>query len=190
MNFIIEAVDRLGKSTLVQNIQQLLGYHTVIHYEKPKPLEYYNDTFGGIMNTLPPLGKYQYHSFSQGFDMLRYSDRIIFDRFHLGEIVYSPRYRGYDGNYVFELEKQFTSSIDSWSKGYSKNVKMILLTTSNFSFIQDDGLSFDFSAKETEQEDFIAAFHRSTMPNKVLIDVHNGNGGFKSTDQILKEAIG
>jgi len=190
MNFIIEGVDRLGKGTLIGLIQEKFGYHTVIHYEKPKALEYYNDpTFGGIMHTLPPLGKYQYISFSRGFDMLRCCDGLIFDRFHLGEVLYAPRYRGYSGDYVFELENQFTSSMDSWAKGYSRNVKLILLTTSDFSFIQDDGLSFDFSAKESEQEDFIAAFERSTMPNKVMIDVCNGNGGFKTPDQIFQEAM-
>ena len=189
-NIIIEGVDRLGKGTLINSIQENFGFHTVIHYEKPKALEYYNDpTFGYPMRDMTQLGRYQYMSFVEGFNLLRHGQRIIFDRFHLGEVVYSPRYRGYDGGYVFELENQFTNSMDSWTKGYSKNVQMILLMTSDFSFIQDDGLSFDFSAKESEQEDFIAAFERSTMPNKVMVDVHNGKGGFKTPEQIFQEAM-
>lgn len=190
-NFIIEGVDRLGKGTLIDGLLQNLGHHTVIHYEKPKKLAYFDDSGGwsGKLGELSDLGRYQYLSFVHGFDLLRTSSNLIFDRFHLGETVYGPRYRGYSGDYVFDLEDSFTNSMDSWSNGYAKRVRLILLTTSDFSFIQDDGESFDFTAKEAEQEDFKKAFERSTLPVKVLIDVNNGRGGFKSADEILKEAL-
>lgn len=190
-NFIIEGVDRLGKGTLINGLLQNLGHHTVIHYDKPKKLKYFDETGGwtGKLGELGDLGRYQYLSFVHGFDLLRNSGNIIFDRFHLGETVYGPRYRGYSGDYVFDLEDEFTKSMDAWSKGYAKRVRMILLTTSDFSFIEDDGDSFDFNAKEAEQEDFIAAFERSSMPVKVLIDVNNGKGGFKTAEEILQEAL-
>lgn len=190
-NFIIEGVDRLGKGTLINGLLQNLGHHTVIHYDKPKKLKYFDETGGwtGKLGELGDLGRYQYLSFVHGFDLLRNSSNIIFDRFHLGETVYGPRYRGYSGDYVFDLEDGFTKSMDAWTKGYAKRVRMILLTTSDFSFIEDDGDSFDFNAKEAEQEDFIAAFERSSMPVKVLIDVSNGKGGFKTADEILQEAL-
>ena len=190
-NFIIEGVDRLGKGTLINGLLQNLGHHTVIHYDKPKKLKYFDETGGwtGKLGELGDLGRYQYLSFVHGFDLLRNCGNIIFDRFHLGETVYGPRYRGYSGDYVFDLEDGFTKSMDAWSNGYAKRVRMILLTTSDFSFIEDDGDSFDFNAKEAEQEDFIAAFERSSMPVKVLIDVNNGKGGFKTADEILQEAL-
>ena len=31
---------------------------------------------------------------------------LIFNRSHLGETVYSPLYRGYSGDYVFDIEKK------------------------------------------------------------------------------------
>jgi hypothetical protein len=189
-NFIIEGVDRLGKGTLINGILQSRGYHTVIHYEKPKKLNYYNEPgFEGLLKDLDDLGRYQYISFARGFDLLKNSQNLIFDRFHLGETIYGPRYRGYSGDYVFEMERQFACSMDSLSRGYANRVRMILLTTSDFSFIGDDGLSFDFNAKEEEQEDFISAFERSTLPHKLLIDVHNGRGGFKTPQEILSEAL-
>ena len=102
--------------------------------------------------------------------------RIIFDRAHLGEVVYSPRYRGYDGTYVFCNEQSY------------HDAGLILLTTSDFSFIQDDGDSFDFDKKEEEQEDFIKAYNLSKIEKKVMVDVSE-NGGFKTIEKIYEEIV-
>ena len=176
--FIIEGIDRLGKDTLIKNIQNELGYHFVIHYSKPEKLKYYNDS----------LQEYQLASFENGFALIEncgvgiYLNPLIFNRFHLGECVYAPLYRGYDGKYVFQLEENF----EAWAWTHAK---LILLTTSDFSIITDDGESFDFSKKEDEQEMFKAAFETSILPNKVMIDVSNGKGGFKTPQEILQEAL-
>jgi hypothetical protein len=66
---------------------------------------------------------------------------------------------------------------------------LVLLITSDFGFIQDDGKSFDFNKKEEEQARFIKAFNESTIKDKVLVDVSNGNGSYKSPDQILAEVL-
>lgn len=66
-----------------------------------------------------------------------------------------------------------------------QNTQLILLTTSDWSFIKDDGESFDFSKKEEEQNDFIAAFNKSILPKKI-IDVST-NGTYKKIDDILTE---
>lgn len=97
--------------------------------------------------------------------------------FTCGECVYSHRYRGYDGSYVFEMEKQLRTP---------QNTQLILLTTSDWSFIKDDGESFDFSKKEEEQNDFIEAFNRSTLPNKIIIDIAK-DGTYKKSKEILNE---
>ena len=39
--FLIDGIDRLGKSSLIRRIQEIYGYHLVIHYDKPQDLEYY-----------------------------------------------------------------------------------------------------------------------------------------------------
>ena len=170
--FIIEGLDRLGKSSLIQGIIKHFGYHHIIHYSKPIKTSVYDGDF-----------QYQYKSFQYGFDLLKQPKiPVIFDRFHLGETVYSNIYRGYDGGYVFNLEKDYSAA-------KMDNVKMILLTSSNLSFQKDDGDSFDWSKRAEEQQRFIGAFNKSVMPNKIMVDVHDGNGGYKPYDQILKEAI-
>jgi len=174
--FIIEGLDRLGKGTLIENIQQECGFRMYYHYEKPKKLNAYFKSSSNF------LENYQQASFEVGFQTLASCIPVIFDRFHLGETVYSPRYRNYSGDYVFELEEKYGA--DEMS-----HVKMILLTTSNFDFIVDDGLSFDFSKKAEEQKDFISAFKKSIFPNKIIIDVHDGNGNFKDPKKILGEAL-
>ena len=172
-SFCIEGIDRLGKDSLISGIKNKLGFHQEIHYQKPEILEVYAN------NLLKDAQKtYQSVSFYDMMTMLSHNDvRFIMNRAHLGEYVYSPRYRGYSGDYVFNLEKHFPKFLD--------NTLLVLLWTSSFLFIKDDGMSFDFNKKEDEQKDFINAFHLSNMKHKIMIDVHNGKGSFKSKEEIL-----
>ena len=169
MKFIVEGLDRLGKGTLIENIIKEYGYHHVIHYAKPIKSKKYDESYQ----------KYQDDSFYQGFVLLENFLPIIFDRFHLGECVYAHRYRGYSGDYVFETEKMFRAACDQ--------TFMILLTTSDFNIMQDDGLSFDWSKREEEQQDFVNAFNKSNIRKKIKIDVANGDGGYRPADQIFAE---
>ncbi len=179
--FIIEGIDRLGKDTLITNIQKALGHHFVLHYSKPQKLPAYSND----------LEKYQRESFHHGFALLNSIQYhaipntaptpLIFNRFHLGEAVYADLYRGYNGKYVFDFE-------DLWAANRLTSAKLILLTTSDFSFIQDDGESFDFSKKEQEQEIFKDAFARSSFQNKSIIDVA-ADGAYRDPFDILLEAL-
>lgn len=162
------------------------GFYHYLHYEKPKSLAYYETQY------VQHRRQYQIDSFKSGFRLIEqmwddvFNDtKIIFDRFHLGECVYSPMYRNYDGEYVFDLESECIDTLGT----YESRVKLILLTSSNFDFIEDDGLSFDVSKRDTEQKLFIEAFNKSNFTNKIIIDVHNGNGGFKTPEQIFAEAF-
>lgn len=171
--FIIEGVDRMGKSTLIKGLLDTLGYHLVVHYDKPKLLKHYQSM------TDEPLKAYQVSLYNQMFKMIDRGDRVIFDRGHLGEMVYAPMYRRYNTDYVLETERDFDTS----------SARLILLTTSDFSFIQDDGLSIDFSKKEQEQDLFIHAFRRSQIQDKILVDVSNGKGGYREAESILAEVL-
>jgi nicotinamide riboside kinase len=173
-NFIIEGIDRLGKSTLVNNLLNTLGYHLVIHYSKPLLLEAYN----GDLKT------YQRELNLHMAGLLEKNENIIFDRGMLGEKVYAPLYRDYSGDYVEMIFKSYVSprKLDQ--------TKLILLTTSNFDLCVDDGESFNFDNKHIEQEAFLSAFNDMNMfLNRTIIDVHNGEGGFKKPEQILQEAL-
>lgn len=174
-NIIIEGVDRMGKGTLISGLKNAHGFFQVIHFEKPERLDYYkSDT------DRHQLEFYQRHSYRHMFQMLR-TGRFILDRAHLGEAVYAKRYRGYDGDYVFSLEQD--ENFDR--SGVLENTLLVLLTTSDFSFIQDDGLSLDFSKKEEEQDDFKRAFEKSIFRNKLMIDVSNRAGGYRDAKEIL-----
>lgn len=177
-SIILESIDRCGKSSLSEDLQDALGYHLVIHYEKPKKLEAYK-------HAIDPLEHYQEQSFITMFNLLTASSRLILDRAHLGEYVYSPRYRGYDGSYVFDMEQQF---IEAGSQ-FHETTLLVLLTTTDFSIMKDDGLSFDFSKREEEQVDFIKAFNQSHIKNKLLIDVSNGKGGYRTRKSVLKQVL-
>lgn len=192
-DIIIEGVDRMGKSSLIDGLMNTLGFFQVIHYEKPKVLGiHYSDAIEKINREDPSAHMdppaldwdarqsaqkaYQVESFWHMLRMLSQPGRYIMDRAHLGEFVYAPRYRKYSGDYVFDLERQFTN--DQNSK-FADTTLLVLLTTSDFSFIQDDGLSFDFSKKEEEQEDFKRAFSKSTIKNKLMIDVAGKTSKFE-----------
>lgn len=77
--------DLTGKSTLSNKLSQLLEC-PLKHFDKPKDLK---------------DGKRQY------FDFLANTSKdsnIILDRFHDGEHVYAPLYRGYESDYLKEFE--------------------------------------------------------------------------------------
>lgn len=182
-HYIIEGVDRLGKGTLIENIQQDSGPYMVQHFDKPlissKIKNNLNQNCHGevcpdCQQPIPCardiLKQYQVESFMNGFRHLLISHiPTIFDRFHLGECVYAPLYRGYSGDYVFEQEKFLRT------KSPVCDIRLVLLVTSDFSFIVDDGLSIDFNKRKEEQDMFISAFHKSDIDNKIIIDVnHDG----------------
>lgn len=180
--FLIDGIDRLGKSTLSQSILNELGYHLMIHYDKPKVLAAYST----VMTADGARGYYQKECNVNMFRLLSSDVPIIFDRTHLGELVYAPMYRGYSGEYVYKMEQDL---IDAQPFTSRDNIRLILLTTSNFDIVTDDGQSFDFSKKELEQEMFKTAWTKSNIVDKRIIDVHNGKGAFKTKDEILAEAL-
>jgi nicotinamide riboside kinase len=177
--FLIDGVDRLGKSTLAKTIMDQLGYHLYVHYDKPKALSFY----GTDINRSKEI--FQRKCNDTMFNLLRSPINIVVDRTHLGEMVYAPLYRGYSGDYVYSLEEDLLCE-----KPYTapEEIKLILLITSNFDFITDDGQSFDFSKKEDEQRMFIKAWEQSKL-SKVMIDVYNGNGGYKNSKDIFEEIM-
>ena len=183
---LIEGLDRLGKSTLIENIQQLFGYYQVIHMSKPKLLYVYG---GGANESATNNAKAQQHyqreCFINMMHLMKSEAHIIFDRSHLGESVYAPLYRKYDGDYVFALEKAMgVTDID--------NVHLVLLTEDfacSKHFV-DDGLSFDITKRKDEQQMFIDAFNRSRIASKRIVCVTDpSTGNFRDQLDIVRDAL-
>lgn len=80
-------MDRTLKSTICDKLSKILQCN-VYHFDKPKDLE---------------DGKQQYFNFLN--ETYKTND-IICDRYHDGEHVYAPLYRGYESNYLKEFELQ------------------------------------------------------------------------------------
>ena len=186
--FLVEGLDRLGKSSLIDGIQNRLGFHTVIHYEKPKLLDAYFGCAPGSTVEIEKrnaLREYQEAGFVNMFDLISSSARIIFDRAHLGECVYAPLYRGYAGDYVFDIELHHGIQ-------HNTNTRLILLTE-DFEIsrhFHDDGLSFDATKRAEEQDMFITAFHQSRIMDKRIICVTDPRTGqFRDQGDILEEAL-
>lgn len=186
--YAIEGLDRLGKSTLIQGIKQTLGFYQTIHFGKPEKLSTYEnsiiDSAYQFQHTDGQLFNYQSSSFTNSMIIANSGARVIFDRWHLGEAVYSPLYRGYNGDYVFFYEKLHKLHLNA-------EIRMILLTEdfSKSKHFIDDGLSFDISKREAEQQMFIDAFNKSIIQDKRIVCVTADNGQFKPKERILKEVL-
>ena len=184
----IDGLDRLGKSTLIDGIRNELGYFEVIHFQKPQVLKAYELT----KSEHPPVPKnmplyhYQAESFRNSMLIAKSGARVIFDRWHLGEAVYAPLYRGYSGDFVFDQERQARLDL-------CENIKLILLTEDFFksTHFVDDGKSLGAAVnRPMEQHAFVNAFNKSIVKNKKIICVTDPNTGkFKHKDDILAEAL-
>jgi len=177
--YAIEGLDRLGKSTLIRGIMDRGGFYQTIHFSKPEKLAVYEHA-----KDKSPLQLYQEESFRNSMLLARSGARIIFDRWHLGEAVYAPLYRGYDGDYVFKQEKMF--AMDE-----VHSIRLILLVE-NFNYSKhfvSDGDSFDDTKRKAEQELFFDAMAKSIIPDRRIVCVTAEDGGFRRKEDILEEAL-
>lgn len=96
---------------------------------------------------------------------------LIFNRSHLGESVYSPLYRNYSGDFVFDIENK-------WIDKLKDHLYLVVLTNDPETvFKRDDGLSFykDVEGVKKEVEQFERAYEMSNIQNKILINVGDKN---------------
>ncbi len=183
----IEGLDRLGKSTLIEGILNTFGYYEIIHFSKPKMLKLYNDAaeVKGVPNPLQSAYLCQRASFWNSMVLANSGAKIIFDRWHIGEVVYSPMYRKYSGDYVYSIEQDNNIA-------EHPSLRLILLTE-NFQAARhfiDDGQSLGpIEKREEEQKRFVEAFNRSNIVDKKIICVTDPlSGHFRRKEDILEEA--
>lgn len=183
-NIIIEGPDNCGKGTLITNIQNDHPEYVVLHSGKPYSTKYPIET--------------QFNYFKHGNSILQScGTKIIYDRFHLGEYVYGNLYRGLDIphpiDFVNKYEHGMCIGFGAVPHYYTKTL-LVLLTSSSFTHIPDDGLSINTKRINEEQDMFKKAFEVSYHTIKVMIDVsifdkEKNCWKFKSPKDIYDEVI-
>lgn len=179
---LVEGLDRLGKDTLIRGVLNKYGYHEVLHFSKPERLDVYVH-----QDSSTTLRRYQEDSFRTLFQLLRAPDaKVICNRAHLGECVYAPLYRGYSGDYVFDIERAFGAE----ALTDTRLVLLIEAFEASRHFV-DDGQSLgDPGKRRDEQDRFLTAFQRSTIRDKRTICVTDPKtGAFRPAPAILDEAL-
>ena len=159
---IIEGTDNTGKDTqqnlIIEKINNLV-FHK-LHYSslpfkdnKEKHISYSQKMYDDMFKLM---------ILSKDKDI-----NFIFNRSHLGESVYSPLYREYSGDYVFDIEKKYTNQL-------RKELYLITLSNDPHTILKrDDGLSFYGNEEEIKAEidGFNRAHRKSNIKNKLLLHI-------------------
>ena len=182
-HILLEGIDGVGKDTVIQGVQNRHGYHQVLHYKTPLVLDCYVPSAESSAQR-----QYQVDTFRTMFRLLRGAPlaNVICNRAHLGESVYAPLYRGYSGEYVFELEREFDA-------GDLTHVRLVLLTENLDISVhfQDDRKSLGGPERRREEQMlFVRAFNASTIKDKRIVCVTDPlTGKFRSHDAILSDVL-
>lgn len=163
---IIEGPDRVGKDT-----QSKLLQLKMIKERLPIHMLHYSGVKGLSKEKAKEYSKLMYDDmFSIIYEAFKSQRSLILNRSHIGESVYSPMYRDYDGDYVFDLEKENNGS-DFWV-----HIFLVVLIDKPENLIKrDDGDSYsiDLEKKQEEINRFIGAVRKSTIKFKKLININN-----------------
>jgi len=108
---------------------------------------------------------------------------LIFDRAHLGETVYSPIYRNYSGDFVFDYERDYVNHNNPVTK-------LIVFTDTPEAVIErdkkrGDGLSFSLDVDKKKQE--LAAFERAYEMSSLDKKLIHLNG--RTPEEIWKQDV-
>lgn len=162
---IIEGMDRCGKDTQIGLIQKKFKDETfhVFHYAKV-PFKTKGDH-------LTYNNRLYRDMFLMMFDNLGSDRNFIFNRSHLGESVYSPKYRDYDGDYVFGIEESFVDTLKDHL------MMIVLVNTPDILVKRDDGNSLSNKVEDItyEREAFIRGYKKSKIHQKLLIECGERN---------------
>ena len=169
MILIIEGMDRCGKSTLVEQLRKhyftnprILIHHSSSPPKVDNPNEWEVQHYCALLDTSYQL------NYTHSFD-------VIYDRFHLGAIVYGKKYRNADPEDIYAIEDMLVCKDDE--------IALVLLTDwTTQIMVRDDDNSLETSSAEFDETRvaFEEAFARSIIPNKLHINISE-NGGFKNT---------
>tara|TARA_R100000655_G_scaffold34765_3_gene67637 strand:+ start:138 stop:746 length:609 start_codon:yes stop_codon:yes gene_type:complete len=174
---IIEGPDNTGKDTQIKQIIKNFD-NECFHM-----FHYFNLPFKGDKKKHKD---YSIKMYDEMFKIMKDAPKdinYIFNRSHLGESVYSPLYRGYLGDYVFDIENKYTE--------YLRQELYLITLVSDPSLIlkRDDGKSFYKNEEEVKGEidGFVRAHRKSTIKNKLLLDI--GKMSIEEVSNVIKQFI-
>lgn len=159
-SIIIEGCDRTGKTTLAKRLAKELN------------LPYRH--FGPPPKDVPRRWQQQFQKMSYAEEIVRMqSQPAVYDRFLIGEAVYSPIYRNYRPLYIRRFEKAMP-----------KGTRLILLTASKQTILDRfDGKFIKRSHIERIVKAFDDEFRASKIPERLRLSSSNA-----SRSEILKKA--
>jgi thymidylate kinase len=140
---ILMGSDGSGKSTIAEGLSNILGYPVEHH----GPVKSYNE------------------GFLEYFNCIKNTDySVIKDRFHEGERVYAPLYRGYEAAYFPELERELIKKFNVLLVLLQPPLQVILdrIAIRGEDFVKPEHIEYCYD-KITE------IFNDSTLP-KIVID--------------------
>lgn len=172
MIFIFEGPDRVGKDTQIKLLK--CQFPGLFFHE----LHYTADIVKNIKDSDISL-QYSKKYYNKMFGLITNSDEnFILNRSHIGEFVYGPMYRNYNGEYVFEFEKKYNLQ-------NRKDIYLIVLIDEPINLInREDGKSHskNLESKTIEIYKFKLAYDLSCIKHKILININN-----KTPEKIFNE---
>lgn len=163
MVIILEGPDNTGKGTQIKKLQPLLT-------DKPLHVMHYMAIKGLGMDEIKDYSREMYTQMFAITRMWYDKTNFLLDRAHIGETVYSPMYRNYNGDYVFDIEQKFASQDpDFWNQ-----VILITFIDKPENLIsRDDGLSFTVQKdkKQNEIDAFIRGTEMSNIKHKLVLNI-------------------
>jgi thymidylate kinase len=157
MTYIFDGPDRCGKTTQIQNLKNYLeDQGHLVHLFK------YSKIRGPDIESRSKL------YYTEIFDLINYvtnqNMNLIIDRSFASEVVYSPLYRDYSGDYIYELEEKYKHLMN-------KITSFICIDAPENLIERDDGWShsIDLDKKKDEIARFIKYHENSKIKFKHLI---------------------
>lgn len=168
LHIIFEGQDRVGKDTQIALLKkdlypdymfQTLHFSKVPFDDHEMNIQYSNELYSGMFGLM---------------EFSPYDNHYIANRSHIGEMVYGPLYRGYSGDYVLDIEKEWRLDLPKWDK----LVLITLVNDADHILPREDGSSLsklDATKINKEKESFVNAHEKSIIQNKFLMKCGSTN---------------
>ena len=167
MIIVVCGPDGVGKSTQIRHLK------TFFSHNRDKLLHEMHYTADVAKSMQPEQAKSTSREYYRGMfciltEMMKHGFNIVCDRAHLGEAVYAQKYRNYSGDYVFDMEKEF-SCVSTDPDTYL----IVFVADPEDLACREDGNSLgqEVEDKIEEVSRFREAFRKSNFRNKILIDI-------------------